>query len=139
SRLPLPAPAELVRTAHRVLVLEAVNDHENLGALFRNGAAFRVDAVLLEPRCADPLYRRSVRVSLGHVLRVPWTRVGPLPEVVDLLRRAGLRTLALEPSGDRSVHELRSRADERVAWLVGAEGPGLDATTLAAAAERVRI
>lgn len=137
GRLPLPAPADLVATAERVLVLEAVNDHENLGALFRNAAAFDVDAVLLDPRCADPLYRRSVRVSLGHVLRVPWTRTGPLAASLSLLRDAGLRSLALTPRGERSVHDVDP--DQRLAWIVGAEGPGLDAATLAAADERVRI
>ncbi len=137
GRLPLPRPDELIRDADRVLVAEAVTDHENLGALFRNAAAFGVDAVLLDPRCADPLYRRSVRVSLGHLLRVPWTRIGPLPQSLGLLHDAGLRTLALTPAGERSAHDVDP--DQRVAWLVGAEGPGLDAATLAAADERVRI
>ena len=72
----------LLRTARVLAVLEAVNDHENLGALFRNAAALGVDAVLLGPRCADPLYRRSVRVSMGHVLRVPFAELpGPWPDV----------------------------------------------------------
>lgn len=140
GRLPLPAPAELVRGARRVLVVEAVNDHENLGALFRNAAAFGVDAVLLDPRCADPLYRRSVRVSLGHVLQVPWARTGPLAEAVDGLHDAGLAVLALTPTGERTVHDVATtRPDQRVAWLVGAEGPGLDRATTDAADERVRI
>ncbi|HEU5081840.1 MAG TPA: RNA methyltransferase [Acidimicrobiales bacterium] len=140
GRLPLPSPAEVVRGARRVLVAEAVNDHENLGALFRNAAAFGVDAVLLDPRCADPLYRRSVRVSLGHVLRVPWARTGPLAEAVAGLHDAGLVVLALTPAGERTVHEVAaSRRDQRLAWLVGAEGPGLDRATMDAADERVRI
>ncbi|HAS11525.1 MAG TPA: rRNA methyltransferase [Acidimicrobiaceae bacterium] len=139
GRLPLPDPAVLLAGARRVLVIEAVNDHENLGSLFRNAAAFGVDAVLLDPRCADPLYRRSVRVSLGHVLHVPWTRIGPLHEALDDLADAGLRTFALTPSGERTVHELAGDRDDRIAWLVGAEGPGLDDATLAAADARVRI
>lgn len=137
GRLPLPDPAALLATADRVLVLEAVNDHENLGALFRNAAAFGVDAVLLDDRCADPLYRRSVRVSLGHVLRVPWTRIGPLSRALPLLAEAGLRTLALTPAGSCSVRDVDPH--QRQAWIVGAEGPGLDAETLDAADERVRI
>ncbi|MFP5578068.1 MAG: TrmH family RNA methyltransferase [Acidimicrobiia bacterium] len=140
GRLPLPDPADLLAGAGRVLVVEAVNDHENLGALFRNAAAFGVDAVLLDPRCADPLYRRSVRVSLGHVLRVPWTRVGTLGASLDQVRAAGLRTLALTPAGESTVHDVAARRrDERVAWAVGAEGPGLSEEALAAATERVRI
>lgn len=140
GRLPLPDPDALVAHARRLLLVEAVNDHENLGALFRNAAAFGVDAVLLDPRCADPLYRRSVRVSLGHVLHVPWTRVGALSEVLPRLSAAGVATLALTPSGEVTAHEVAARrAGERLAWLVGAEGPGLDARTLAAADERVRI
>lgn len=139
GRRPLPDAVALLDGARRVLVIEAVNDHENLGSLFRNAAAFGVDAVLLDPRCADPLYRRSVRVSLGHVLRVPWTRIGPLEEALGDLTTAGLRTLALTPAGERTIHDLGVGPDDRIAWLVGAEGPGLDAATLAAADERVRI
>lgn len=139
GRLAQPEPATLLAGARRVLVVEGVNDHENLGSLFRNAAAFGVDAVLLDPRCADPLYRRSVRVSLGHVLRVPWTRIDPLHASLGELAAAGLRTLALTPAGERDVHDLVVDRDDRLAWLVGAEGPGLDDATLAAADERVRI
>lgn len=137
GRLPLPDPHELLRDVDRVLVAEGVTDHENLGALFRNAAAFGVDAVLLDRRCADPLYRRSVRVSLGHLLRVPWTRIDALSTSMGLLRDAGLRTLALTPAGERSVHDVDP--NQRIAWIVGAEGPGLPEATLAAADERVRI
>jgi len=140
GRLPLPDPDALVARARRLLLVEAVNDHENLGALLRNAAAFGVDAVLLDPRCSDPLYRRAVRVSLGHVLHVPWTRTGPLPEVLRGLSADAVATLALTPSGEVTAHDVvRRRSGERVAWVVGAEGPGLDAATLQAADERVRI
>src|SRR3954453_12333762 len=92
DRAAQPEPAELVRTARAVAVLEGVNDHENLGSVFRNAAALGVDAVLLGPRCSDPLARRSVRVSMGHVLRVPFAELpGPWPESLDLLRAAGLQ------------------------------------------------
>lgn len=137
GRLPLPAPEALLVDARRVAVVEGLNDHENLGALFRNAAAFGIDAVLLDPTTADPLYRRSVRVSLGHVLAVPWTRIESLPDGLDPVRRAGLTTVALTPSGDV---ELRSVPDvERIAWLLGAEGPGLTDATITAADHRARI
>jgi len=140
GRLPLPDPAGLVTGARRLLVVEEVNDHENLGALFRNAAAFGVDAMLLDPRCADPLYRRSVRVSVGQVLHVPWTRIDPLDAAVPALRSVGIATLALTPAGEVTVQDVAARRrGDRLAWIVGAEGPGLSAAALAAADERVRI
>jgi tRNA G18 (ribose-2'-O)-methylase SpoU len=130
----------LLRTARVVAVLEAVNDHENLGALFRNAAALGVDAVLLGPRCADPLYRRSVRVSMGHVLRVPFVELpGPWPAALDRLRRAGFRVAALTPGPDAVPLTGTAVGSERVALLLGAEGPGLSDEALAAADVRVRI
>lgn len=137
GRLPLPDPAAILARATRVAVVEGLNDHENLGALFRNAAAFGVDAVLLDPTTADPLYRRSVRVSLGHVLRVPWTRLLALPDGLEVLRTHGFRTAALTPSGDVSVHSVAG--DGPLAWILGAEGPGLTEATIAAADQRVRI
>src|SRR5690606_11877074 len=97
DRLPLPEVDEVVRGARLLLVVEGVGDHENLGALFRSAAAFGVAGVLLDPTTADPLYRRSVRVSLGHVLRVPWTRLAPWPEGLGRLRVRGFAVLALTP------------------------------------------
>jgi tRNA G18 (ribose-2'-O)-methylase SpoU len=137
GRLPLPDPDALLVDARRVVVVEGLNDHENLGALFRNAAAFGIDAVLLDPATADPLYRRSVRVSLGHVLAVPWTRVESLPAGLEPVRRAGFTTVALTPSGDVDVRSVAE--DERLAWLLGAEGPGLTDATTAAADHRARI
>ena len=140
GRLPPPRPDAIVSGAHRLLVVEAVNDHENLGSLFRNAAAFGVDGVLLDPRCADPLYRRSVRVSLGHVLHVPWTRIDTLAGALRRLSDGGVVTLALSSAGESTVHDVafRHRGD-RLAWVVGAEGPGLAPATMAAADERARI
>jgi tRNA G18 (ribose-2'-O)-methylase SpoU len=128
-----------------VAVLEGVNDHENLGALFRNAAALGVDAVLLGPRCSDPLYRRSVRVSMGHVLRVPFVELpGPWPASLDVLKAAGLRVAALTPAADAQPLTAQpftaaSPTGQRVAVLLGAEGPGLTPEALAAADVRLRI
>jgi len=135
-----PDVGELVRRARVLAVCEGVGDHENLGALFRNAAALGVDGILLGPRCSDPLYRRSVRVSMGHVLRVPFaTLPGPWPASLDLLREAGLRVAALTPAADARPISAAGLAGERVALLLGAEGPGLSDEALAAADLRVRI
>jgi tRNA G18 (ribose-2'-O)-methylase SpoU len=135
---PVPAdPADVIRTARRVAVLESLNDFENIGALFRNAAAFGVEAVLLDARCADPLYRRSVRVSMGHVLRVPFAVLpDPWPDSLQLLR--DFTVLALTPSPS-AIAFREVVAPTRWAVLLGAEGPGLSDAALAAADLRVRI
>ncbi len=134
ERPPARQPADLLAGATRVVVTERVNDLENLGSLFRNARAFGCDAVLLDPETADPLGRRPVRVSLGHVLHVPFARLEPWPQALDLVRAAGLGIVALTPAG-----EPLSRLPARAAFLVGAEGPGLSDAGLAAAARRVAI
>jgi tRNA G18 (ribose-2'-O)-methylase SpoU len=135
-----PDPLALAAQARLLAVLEGVNDHENLGALFRNAAAMGVDGVLLGPRCADPLYRRSVRVSMGYVLRVPTASVpGEWPGSLDALRAVGLRVAALTPSPDAVPLAAAGLAGVRTALLFGAEGPGLTAGALAAADLQVRI
>jgi tRNA G18 (ribose-2'-O)-methylase SpoU len=142
ERPELPSVVDLVARATRLLVLEAVNDHENIGALFRNAAAFGVDGVVLDPTSADPLYRRATRVSLGHVLRVPFARVadGGWPGALDDVRAAGFTVLALTPAADAdAVGVVASDPPPAVALLVGAEGPGLSAAAMAAADRRVRI
>lgn len=140
ERLPPPGdPAALWADASLVAVLEGVNDHENLGALFRNAAAFGVDAVLLGPRCADPLYRRSVRVSMGHVLRVPWAALAPWPAGIGELRSGGFRVLALTPAADARPLDEVAGSGQPTAVLVGSEGHGLSPAALAAADSRVRI
>jgi tRNA G18 (ribose-2'-O)-methylase SpoU len=143
DRLPLPPVADVVAGARTVAVVEGLGDHENLGALFRNAAALEVGAVLLDPTTADPLYRRSVRVSLGHVLRVPWTRVPAWPQGLDELRALGFEVVALTPAPDAAPVDRLGEPDggtpSRRALLLGAEGPGLTAGALAAADRRIRI
>jgi tRNA G18 (ribose-2'-O)-methylase SpoU len=139
-RPPLPAVADVIAGARRVAVLEDVVDHTNVGAAFRSAAAIGVDAVLVTPRCADPLYRRSVRVSMGTVFQVPWTRVDPWPGGIDLLREAGFVTAALALSDDSvSLDALEAGPPERLALVLGAEGDGLKPATIAAADLTVRI
>lgn len=126
--------------ARRVAVLEDVVDHTNVGAAFRSAAALGVDAVLVTPRCADPLYRRSVRVSMGTVFQVPWTRVDPWPEGVGVLRDAGFVTAALALTQDAvTLDDLESHPPERLALVLGTEGDGLRPSTVAAADLVVRI
>jgi tRNA G18 (ribose-2'-O)-methylase SpoU len=127
-----------------VAVLEGLNDHENIGSLFRNAAAFGVAGVLLDPTCADPLYRRSIRVSVGHVLHMPFARLEPWPGGLHLVRDAGFVVAALTPRpavGSEipavSLADLKAKVwgtdhPIGVALLVGAEGPGLTEPALAA-------
>jgi tRNA G18 (ribose-2'-O)-methylase SpoU len=138
DRPPPLAAADVLHLATKVAVLEALNDFENLGALFRNAAAFGVDAVLLDARCADPLYRRSVRVSMGHVLRVPFAVLpGEWPASLGLLREQGFDLLALTPNGSTMLRDV-DRPD-RWAVLLGAEGPGLSPQAMDLADVRLRI
>lgn len=139
GRLPQVSSTALLTHSERVAVLEGLNDFENLGALFRNAAAFGVDAVLLDARCADPLYRRSVRVSMGHVLGVPFAVLPePWPSALELVRDAGFRLLAMTPRA--SATPVRSvTAPAKWAVLLGAEGPGLTDAALEHADELVRI
>ncbi|MGH3935595.1 MAG: TrmH family RNA methyltransferase [Pseudonocardiaceae bacterium] len=139
DRAPMPPATELIARSHHLAVLEGINDHENLGGLFRNAAALGVDAILLGPRCADPLYRRSVRVSMGHVLNVPFAALRCWTADLDALRAAGFRVAALTPAADAVPLPEADLGAGRVAWLLGAEGPGLSAEALAAADLAVRI
>jgi len=139
ERVPPSSSAELAADARRLAVLEGVGDHENLGSLFRNAAALGVDGVLLGPRCSDPLYRRSVRVSMGYVLSVPFASIEPWPYGLSWLRDQGFRVLALTPAASAvDVSEVEV-AGGRVAVLLGAEGPGLSAEAIHAADAAVRI
>ncbi|MFC4610874.1 TrmH family RNA methyltransferase [Streptomyces maoxianensis] len=152
QRKPLPTADDLLQSARRPVAMESVNagqrvavfedivDHANLGAAFRNAAALGVDAVLLTPRCADPLYRRAVKVSMGAVFQVPWTRLESWPKDVELLRTHGFTTAALCLSGQSiTIDELASRNIEKLALIFGTEGDGLTPEALIAADEHVRI
>ncbi|MFC4616966.1 TrmH family RNA methyltransferase [Cellulomonas algicola] len=126
--------------ARRVAVLEDVVDHTNVGAAFRSAAALGVDAVLVTPRCADPLYRRSVRVSMGTVFQVPWTRIDPWPDGIDELRAHGFVTASLALADDAlTLDELVAEPPGRLALVLGAEGHGLKPATVAASDLVVRI
>jgi tRNA G18 (ribose-2'-O)-methylase SpoU len=141
ERRPLPAPETLLVGARTLVVLEGINDHENLGALARSARALGVDAFLLDPTCADPLYRRCVRVSLGHVLHVPFTRTAAGPAALRMLERAGFTTIALTPAPSApDVDALAAALGQvPVALVIGSEARGLTAATLAAAGHRARV
>jgi tRNA G18 (ribose-2'-O)-methylase SpoU len=113
-----------------VLALFAIANHDNLGGIFRNAAAFGVDAVILDGQCCDPLYRKALRVSVGGVLQVPYAQAGAGEDVVTLLAAHGFETLALTPAGETPLDQVRPSG--RTAVLLGAEGPGLPAEVIAA-------
>ena len=131
--------------ARRVVVLEDVVDHTNVGAIFRGAAALGVDAVLVSPRCADPLYRRSVRVSMGTVFQVPWTRLDTWPGGLGELRTAGFTIAALALADDAITLDAFVASPEvvgtgsRIALVLGTEGDGLSRDAVAAADVVVRI
>jgi tRNA G18 (ribose-2'-O)-methylase SpoU len=137
-RRPLPSPGQVLATARRVVVLEDIVDHSNVGAVFRCVAALGFDAVLLAPRCADPLYRRAVKVSMGAVLAVPYARMSDWRGGLAELQGAGFRLLALTP--DPAATPISAISPEgKLALLIGGEGFGLSGRWLAAADEAVRI
>lgn len=139
DRAPRASAADILARSRVIAVLEGVGDHENLGALFRNAAALGVDGVLLAPGCSDPLYRRSVRVSMGNVLRVPFAPLEPWPGGLTVVKESGFRLAALTPRADSvSLREMAADAG-KVALLLGSEGPGLTAEALEAADVAVRI
>jgi tRNA G18 (ribose-2'-O)-methylase SpoU len=138
---PAPVPvAELLTDARRVAVLEDVVDHTNVGAIFRSAAALGVDAVLVTPRCGDPLYRRSIRVSMGTVFQVPWARLESWPGGVDELRGLGFTVAAMELTDDAvDLDVLGARGIERLALVLGTEGAGIAPETLSAVDLAVKI
>ncbi|GAA4683581.1 TrmH family RNA methyltransferase [Frondihabitans cladoniiphilus] len=136
----LPTVEEITRDARRIVVLEDIVDHTNVGAIFRAVAGLGADAVLITPRCADPLYRRSVRVSMGTVLQVPWTRLPEWPEGAELLHGLGFEIAALALSDDAvTLDAYAAHPPEKVAMLFGTEGDGLSRHALSAADTVVTI
>ena len=147
----LPSLDELLATAHggaparRIVVLENLVDHTNVGAAFRSAAALGVDAVLVTPQCADPLYRRSVRVSMGTVFQVPWTRLECWPGDIAVLQKAGFTVASLALSDDSvSLDDFAALPalqgpDARLAMVMGTEGDGLGQRTIAASDYTVKI
>ncbi len=124
-RLPLPTVDAVLAGARTVVVLEDVVDHTNVGAVFRSAAALGIDAVLLAPRCADPLYRRSVKVAMGAVFTVPWTRLDDWYDALPRLSAAGFTTVALTLADDATAIEEAVAGLDRVALVLGGEGHGL--------------
>lgn len=140
-RAPALSVSAVTEGARTIAVLEGVNDHENLGSIFRNAAGLGVDAVIFGAGCADPLYRRAVRVSMGHALLVPFAWAPDWPDDLRLLRGSGFRLLAMTPDpGARRLSDAMAEVSgDRVAVLVGAEGPGLTQAALRSSDSRVRI
>lgn len=139
-RRPLPTAAEVLARAQRLAILEDINNHTNIGAIFRGAAGLGFDGVLLSPSCADPLYRRSVRVSMGEVFAIPYARLEPWPSGLEMVRAAGFSLLALTPAEDAvPLQDLPQEHRRRPALLLGAEGCGLSEAALGAAELRVVI
>ena len=140
QRPPERSAREVIETASRILVLEGVNQPTNLGAVFRSAAALGMDAVLLSPTSCDPLYRRAVRVSMGEVFAVPYAYLQPWPNALESLRSKGFRVLAMTPADDAvRLDEILIGDTDRIALLLGAEGPGLTEAAQVASDVRVRI
>lgn len=144
-RRPLPSLEEVLSGASRIAVLEDVMNPTNVGAIFRSAAALGMDAVLLTPACSDPLYRRSARVSMGTVFQIPWTHIGekvsdwPHPGL-DRLRALGFKTAAMALEDDSvSIDDPALLAEEKLAVILGTEGDGLAAKTIADCDYTVKI
>ena len=134
ARRALPSVTEVAVGSRTLAVLEGIVDHTNVGAVFRSAAALGVDGLVLDPRCADPLYRRAIRTSMGAVFSVPYARCAAWPDGLRDLRDAGFRLLALTPhDAALDLSELEVGAEERLALLLGAEGPGLSPRAVDAA------
>jgi tRNA G18 (ribose-2'-O)-methylase SpoU len=138
---PALAPVEqIIANAQLIVVLEDIVDHTNVGAIFRSAAGLGADGVLISPRCADPFYRRSIRVSMGTVLQIPWTRLPEWPIGADILHEAGFHIAALAlDEGSRTLEEFARGAPDKIALLLGAEGDGLSRAALARAHTIVTI
>ena len=127
ARRPLPPVDDVLSGARTVVVCEDIVDHTNVGAIFRSAAAFGIDGVLLAPRCADPLYRRSVKVAMGAVFALPWTRLTEWYDAVPRLSERGFTTVALTLAEDAVPLDEAVAGLDKVALLLGSEGHGLSA------------
>ncbi|MFJ6534871.1 TrmH family RNA methyltransferase [Paenarthrobacter sp. NPDC091711] len=138
---PAPVPLkDLLVNARRIAVLEDIVDHTNVGAIFRSAAALGVDAVLVSPRCGDPLYRRSVRVSMGTVFQIPWARLESWPAGLASLQEQGFTVAAMELTDDAlNLDELAAKNYPKLALVLGTEGAGMSEETLAAVDLAVKI
>ena len=136
----LPSVSEVIRDAKTVVILENIVDHTNVGAIFRSVAGLGADAVIVSESCADPLYRRSVRVSMGTVMQVPWTRAGDWDDLVSTLKKSDFQVvaLALDPH-PQALQDFVREGHPRVALMVGAEGDGLSTRALETADSVVEI
>jgi tRNA G18 (ribose-2'-O)-methylase SpoU len=133
-------PMEILHSAHRLVILEDIVDHTNVGALFRSVAGVGADAVWVSDQCADPLYRRSIRVSMGTVFQVPWARIQSVADMAPRLRDAGFTIVALALESDSVNLDLFAATQhDRLALLLGTEGEGLSPASIAAADVTVRI
>jgi tRNA G18 (ribose-2'-O)-methylase SpoU len=139
QRRPLPTVEEVLAGARSVLVLEDVVDHTNVGAIFRSGAALGFDALLLAPRCADPLYRRAIKVAMGAVFTMPWTRLPDWYDALPALSHAGFTTVALTLAEDATPIEEAVAGTDRLALVLGSEGHGLSPRWQEAADRRAII
>jgi tRNA G18 (ribose-2'-O)-methylase SpoU len=140
NRPHLADPAALLQNARRIVVLENIADPTNVGAIFRSVGAIGADAVLVTPRCSDPFYRRAIRVSMGTVLQVPWTRVGDWPSTRALLTVSGFHIAALALTADAvRLRDFAASIPERLAIVLGAEGDGLTSEAIGAADTVIRI
>ncbi len=141
ERRALPHVSEILHGARRIVMLEDIVDHTNVGAVFRSAAALGMDGVILSPRCADPLYRRSVKVSMGAVFSIPWSRVGEWFDAMAEVSAAGFTTVALTPGADSvPLDEYATGHDlDKICLVLGSEGPGLSSRWLSTAAVRARI
>ncbi len=140
ERPQLPSLASVVEGARRVVVLENIVDHTNVGAIFRSAAGIGADAIIVAPQCADPLYRRSVKVSMGTVFQVPWTRAQEWPGALEELRTLGFTVAALALADNAiGLDEFAAAGHERVALVMGAEGDGLTHTAQQSADALVTI
>lgn len=136
----LPSPESLLRDSKRVVVLDDLTDHTNVGAIFRSVAALGADAVLLSPACADPLYRRAVRVSMGAVLQVPWARLPDWRVAGPMFRDAGYELTAFALSDEaEDLADFMCDVPERLALMFGTEGTGLSRRALASSTRTVVI